>query len=105
MKKKVYNKLVRDRIPEILTNRGIIFSTHIADDEEYRKALYAKLLEEANEFIENPCPEEMADILEVLEFIRKDHNFTLEEIKVEKTRKRYSRSGFGEKVILEWTKE
>ena len=65
-----YNKLVRDNIPKLITERGKKCTYHIADDREYNLKLREKLVEEAQEFLENPSEEEYADILEVLDAIR-----------------------------------
>ena len=48
---KVYNKLVRDNIPNIIENDGIKVVTRILNNEEYKNELYKKLLEESNEVI------------------------------------------------------
>ena len=69
MIKKVYNKLVRDKIPDMIRKAGKTFSTHIASEDEYEQSLWDKMDEEVAEFKDNPCEEEMADILEVMEAI------------------------------------
>jgi predicted house-cleaning noncanonical NTP pyrophosphatase (MazG superfamily) len=61
-----YNKLVRDRIPELIKSKGIVPITHIASNEEYQQKLRAKLQEEVDEFLEDSNEEELADILEVI---------------------------------------
>ncbi len=65
----VYNKLVRDRIPQIIESDGRRAVTHLLDDGSYRAALLAKLLEEAGEASEasaEALPGELADVLEVV---------------------------------------
>tara|TARA_R110002020_G_scaffold193159_2_gene393371 strand:- start:247 stop:591 length:345 start_codon:yes stop_codon:yes gene_type:complete len=67
--KKIYDKLIRDNIPRILDNLKKSHSYRIASKEEYPKYLKKKLQEEVDEFLENPCIEELADIAEVLEHL------------------------------------
>ena len=100
-----YNKLVRDRIPEILNEEGKEYS--IVKCSEYDILAYAKkkLLEEAMEFVENPCAEEAADIIEILKFMCS--RIGVYEIQVEAAAiSKYARKGgFQENYILEWVKE
>ena len=63
---KAYNKLVSDKIPEIIKNDGKEFDMHYAKNEELTSLLEAKLQEEAKEFAEAKNSEELADILEVV---------------------------------------
>lgn len=99
-----YNKLVRDRIPEIINSKGEKAICRILDDEEYLKELNIKLLEEANEFIEAGNIEELADIMEVLEAIAKVKNIDWEDVRKEQKFKRDKRGAFEEKIYLEGVK-
>ena len=95
------NKLVRDRIPEIMERKWDKGEFYIASDVEYWESLKKKLLEEANEVIEETnIPEELADLLEVIHAICKARWITLEEIEKIRQEKREKRGGFEEKIIL-----
>ena len=59
---KVFNKLVRDKIPEIIASKGEYAKTRILDNDEYKKELDKKLLEEVNEYMTDDNVEELADI-------------------------------------------
>ena len=72
---KTYNKLVRDKIPEIIEKDNKKCEIKILNDEEYKKALSLKLVEEANEFLESNNIDELADVLEVIDAIKKAFNF------------------------------
>jgi len=63
---KEYNKLVRDKIPEVIKATGKECDFEIAPKEERYKLLEAKLNEEVNEFLEDKNLEELADVMEVL---------------------------------------
>lgn len=63
---RAYNKLVRDRIPEIIASTDRGFRVREIAGEELLAALKAKLLEEFTEFDEENDVEELADILEVV---------------------------------------
>lgn len=98
-----YNKLVRDRIPEIIEREGKKAIIHTAEEKEYVDSLAAKLREEVDEFLVDPSAEEAADILEAIYAIcefRKIDLSKLEEIRKEKASKR---GGFGNRTILERT--
>ncbi|MDP2593501.1 MAG: nucleoside triphosphate pyrophosphohydrolase [bacterium] len=65
-----YNKLVRDKIPEILDKKGLRYERRVASLEEYKVELIRKLGEEVGEFEENGSSEELADVLEVIEALK-----------------------------------
>lgn len=96
-----YNKLVRDKIPEHIENRGEVAVTHIADDGEYWLKLKEKLQEEVNEFLEAESIEEMADVLEVIDAISDFKKFDEAELQKVKNKKLNEKGGFKNKIILE----
>ena len=99
------NKLVRDKIPQIIKENGEYPIIHIAGDNEYRKRLGEKLLEEVGEFLEEYDVRELADVLEVVyalgNFIGVD-NSTLELMRKSKFD---NRGGFLYRIILDEVKE
>lgn len=61
-----YNKLVRDKIPQILDEKFVSYEKRIASEDEYRVELIKKLVEESREFAEAGSVEELADVMEVV---------------------------------------
>jgi predicted house-cleaning noncanonical NTP pyrophosphatase (MazG superfamily) len=97
-----YEKLVRDRIPEMLDAKGVPYEKRIADDAEYRVELLKKLVEEAHEFEEAGAPEELADVLEVVEALRSLPEYA--DVGALKEQKRTERGGFEGRFILKGEK-
>lgn len=95
-----YNKLVRDKIPQNIEALGKRCDYYVLNEEEYKKELDKKLLEEANEFIADHSTEEMADLIEVVEAIKKSHNLKNEEIEKVRLEKKAKKGGFEEKLYL-----
>ena len=96
-----FNKLVRDRIPEIIQNEGRECKYHILNDDEYRKELNKKLQEEVNEYLENDDTEELADILEVVYALSKLNKCSEEELNLIRKKKSDKRGAFEKKIFLE----
>ena len=103
----IFNKLVRDKIPEIIKNNGEESITRVLSDEEYRAELYKKLLEEANEVITSQGTEstieELADVLEVLISLAELDNKDLNDVIEISNQKRLKRGGFEKRIFLEKT--
>tara|TARA_R100000329_G_C7484338_1_gene170619 strand:+ start:125 stop:439 length:315 start_codon:yes stop_codon:yes gene_type:complete len=103
--KTLHHKLVRDRIPEIIEEAGKTHQTAIIDGEHLRGAAFKKLQEEVMEFIENPCAEEAADIMEILHFILGREGITDRQVMTAATVRRIERGGFDMGYFLEWVEE
>ena len=102
---KIMNKLVRDKIPDIIKNNGEEAIYHILNDEEYKLALKKKLEEECLEVLEdNDILEECADVLEVIDALVNSYGFSWEELLNKKEQKKEKRGGFNNKIFLEKTK-
>jgi predicted house-cleaning noncanonical NTP pyrophosphatase (MazG superfamily) len=97
----LYNKLIRDKIPEIIENAGKEYEIHKADQKEYIEKLLLKVEEELAEFKEEPSIAEMADLFEVLDAVIDHYNFDKQEIKDYQDRKRKERGGFEKQLVLD----
>ena len=100
-----HNKLVRDKIPEIIKKDGAVPIIRIADDEEYWQKLKEKLKEEVDEFLEESTEEELADVLEVIYSICDFKKVNKERLENLRKNKAEERGSFKEKIILDETKE
>jgi predicted house-cleaning noncanonical NTP pyrophosphatase (MazG superfamily) len=100
LKKNIYNKLVRDKIPEIIKNNNKKCNFYIADKSELEQFLLKKLSEETNEFIESRNLEEIADILEVISAILDFKGINFEKIEKIRKAKSESRGAFKKGLIL-----
>ena len=96
-----YNKLVRDRIPEIIRQKGGKPQTHTATHEEYRKRLKMKLEEEVAEFLKSEDDAELADILEVIYAIAGAKGISKRKLESLRRKKARERGGFKKRIILE----
>lgn len=96
-----FDKLVRDRIPDVIEENGETPTVHVAADEEYSERLVEKLDEEVAEYRESRDIDELADILEVVHAIRKDQGVTEEELQNIREQKAEERGRFEEGIVLE----
>lgn len=103
-----YNKLVRDKIPEIIEANGEIPIIRKLSDTEYKQELEKKLYEEYLEVIDSSYSnriEELADMIEVIKYLAKLEDKTLEEVIEVSNEKVKSRGGFDKRIYLEGVKE
>ena len=102
---KKYNKLVRDRIPEIIESSGEQCKTKTLSGEEYLTMLDIKLNEEIAEYQQDKNIEELADVLEVIRAITAARGYTWEELETIRAKKEETRGGFSKKLFLIETME
>lgn len=99
-----YDKLVRDRIPEIIAEHGRACETRVLDAEEYRKALLAKLVEEAEEAAadDGELAKELGDVLEVVDAVVAAYGLDRGALEALRAKRRASRGGFEDRIMLVW---
>ena len=100
----IYNKLVRDKIPEIIKNNNEEPITRILNDIDYKKELENKLYEEYQEVLEATGKdrlEELADMLEIISSLAKLENSTLNNVIEIANKKVLKRGSFENKIFLE----
>jgi len=104
---KYYNKLVRDRIPEIIQTAGNKYAVEVMSDEEYNLALREKLVEEAQEAAAATNPEnliaELADLCEVMDTLMAAYKIDPKAVLAEQERKRIERGSFSCRIKLLWS--
>lgn len=100
----VYNKLVRDRIPQVIQSSGKECRTCILNEEEYVEELVKKLKEEVEEYFAaqdaEESLEELADMLEVIRALAAVHDSSWEQLEALRAKKAEARGGFQERVYL-----
>jgi predicted house-cleaning noncanonical NTP pyrophosphatase (MazG superfamily) len=105
--RKVYDKLVRDRIPEIIRKSGSTCSVEtIGDDHAFRRALRDKLVEEATEAAtasEADIAGELADLQEVIETLIEACELDRDALRALQHQRRLDRGGFSNRLRLLWT--
>lgn len=101
-----HNKLIRDRIPEIIRQAGREYEVQIISQSEYHQALLDKLIEEAQEAAQansDNLLEELADIYEVIDAILINLNIDKDLVLAKQKQKRQEKGGFTKKLRLSWT--
>lgn len=97
---KEYNKLIRDKIPEIIEKSGKKCTVEVMDNETYIKYLDAKLNEELAEYQADKSIEELADLLEVMQAVAVARGYSVEELEKVRKEKADKRGGFEKRLLL-----
>ncbi|WP_298338071.1 nucleoside triphosphate pyrophosphohydrolase [Ferrimicrobium sp.] len=93
-------KLVRDGVPAIIDASGKHAVTRVLGESEMTLALRHKLQEETSEYLDDPCLEELGDILEVIHALLGSHHATWDQLEAVRIAKRSTHGGFEERVLL-----
>ena len=100
----IYNKLVRDLIPEIIEADGKTCVTHILNDAQYIAEINKKMHEELAEYEEatnaEDAVEELSDLLELIYAAATYHGVTVEELETVRAEKAKARGGFNDRIYL-----
>lgn len=106
MSRIVYNKLVRDRIPEIIAGSGKTCEMATLSFDEFERALLEKLIEEAREAQQADdeyLKTELADLSEVMDALLALKGISRDALRAEQRRRRKERGGFKKRLKLLWT--
>jgi predicted house-cleaning noncanonical NTP pyrophosphatase (MazG superfamily) len=96
----IFNKAIRDKIPEIIENDGYSCNVKVLSDEEFLIEIEKKLSEEVSEYQADKNPEELADILEVIYRIAKLRGLSKEELEKIRIKKNEERGAFEKNLFL-----
>jgi len=103
-----HNKLIRDRIPEIIEAKGGKYEIRVMEKEKFEQELKKKLAEEASELLTTSREDllnEMADVLELLKSIAEHYKINFKLIEEKQVRKRKERGGFKKRLFLVWSSQ
>lgn len=100
----VYNKLVRDRILEIIEAEGLSYNSRVLEKNEHLTEIKKKLYEEVKEFDETTneedAIEELADVLELIHAALKVYNKSFNDLETVRVKKKEKRGGFDQGLYL-----
>lgn len=100
----IYNKLVRDRIPEIIEKARKRHTVRVLEQDEYKQELQKKCGEEWEEYLrarnDQEAVEELADLLEIIYALAEVHDSSLEELEEIRREKAEKRGGFQDRLYL-----
>jgi predicted house-cleaning noncanonical NTP pyrophosphatase (MazG superfamily) len=100
-----YNKLVRDKIPQLIEESGRKQTSRILNEDEYFNALIDKVVEEIEEFRSSGIEEEIADVYEALDCLVKLKGYEPMHIDYIRLIKREARGSFIDRILLEEVEE
>ncbi|MBE5740052.1 MAG: phosphoribosyl-ATP pyrophosphohydrolase [Clostridiales bacterium] len=100
MKEIIYDKLARDKIPEIIEGSGKQCEIEVLSDEKYLEMIDKKLDEELAEYHKDKNLEELADLLEVIYAATKARGYSIEDLEKVRVEKVEKRGGFDKKILL-----
>lgn len=100
----IYNKLVRDKIPEIIGHDGKTCVTEVLSDEEYLRMVDAKLDEELEEYHKDQNVEELADLIEVIYAAAVARGYSVEELEKVRQAKTEKQGAFNNRILLKEVK-
>lgn len=106
MSRIIYNKLIRDKIPEIIQKDGKKYEVVVLQDSEFDEALRNKLIEESQEVIkadDETLLAELADLQEIILALMSFHGIEQEEFETVRLQRLQTRGGFEKKLKLLWT--
>lgn len=95
-----YDKLIRDRIPEIIELSGKKCIVELLDDAKYIEYLDRKLNEELAEYQADKSLEELADLLEVIYAVSVARGYSIDELERVRKQKAEKRGGFEKRLRL-----
>ncbi len=109
MDRKIYNKLVRDKIPQIIEEKGGVPKYSVLSAADFAVALKEKLVEESKELNEaegrDDILNELADVLELVFAIADNSKLTMAEVEAAREKKTAERGAFKKALFLEYVDE
>jgi len=97
---KIYKKLVRDKIPNMISENNQISEWYILPETDYENEVILKLQEETGEYLSSKNPEELADMLEVLMELARIAGVPFAEIEAMRKKKIEEKGGFSKRIFL-----
>ena len=95
-----FNKVIRDKIPEIIQKDGHTCNVQVISDEKFLLEIEKKLSEEVTEYQNDKTPEELADILEVIYKIAQLKGISKDELEKIRVKKLEDKGGFTKNLFL-----
>lgn len=109
MEKIYYNKLCRDKIPEIIREKGFDCEVREVDHDEYKREIVRKVYEEAsgvtNHGGREHMIEEIADLLITLEAVKKEFDVTDEEVAAAVEKSSNEKGKYDKRLYLSWSSD
>ncbi len=109
MKKLIFNKLIRDKISANLKKKGVLFKTRVLKNKEYERKLIKKVTEESLGVFHaknrQELTEELADLVDVVEEIRKLNKITPKALLDQREENQKKEGGFKKRLFLLWTSD
>jgi len=109
MEKIYYNKLCRDKVPDIVQGKGFECEVREMDHEEYRREITRKVAEEAsgvsNHLGKTSLLKELADLIITIEAVKKEYKLTDSEIQEAVDHSIEEKGGYEDMLYLSWSSD
>jgi predicted house-cleaning noncanonical NTP pyrophosphatase (MazG superfamily) len=109
MEKIYYNKLCRDKIPEIIKNKGFDCEVREVNHDEYKREIIRKIYEEASGVTNHDSREhmvgELADLVITMDAVKKEFDISDEELNAAVQASLDEKGGYDNRLYLSWSSD
>lgn len=109
MEKIYYNKLCRDKIPDIIQNKGFECEVREVDHDEFKREIVRKIFEEAsgvsNHTGKLSLIKELADLVITIDAVKKEFGITEEELAESVEQSIEEKGGYEDMIYIAWSSD